>query len=71
MNVYIFSSSINNLKILLKSIHNIESVLSSSIFLSHKLSIFNPPSIDLARFQDMLQKAASKQERHVMVRIQR
>ena len=47
MNVYIFSSSINIFKILLKSSHDIESVLSFSIFLLHKSAIFNP--LDLAR----------------------
>ena len=65
MNIYIFSSPINNFKILLKPSHNIESVLFSSLFLSHKSAIFNP--FDLARFQDMFQKAASKQESHVTV----
>ena len=42
MNIYIFSSPINIFKILLKSSHNIKSVLSSSIFLSHKPAIFGP-----------------------------
>ena len=54
MNVYIFSPPINIFKILLKSSHNIEYVLSSSIFLSDKSAIFNP--FDLTCFQDMFLK---------------
>ena len=53
MNLYIFLSHINIFKILLKCSHNIEFVLSSSIFLSQKSAIFNP--FDLARFPDLLQ----------------
>ena len=49
-NVYIFSSHINSFQILLKFSHNIESFLSSSIFLSHKSVMFN--LLDLACFQD-------------------
>ena len=50
MNVNIFWCHINVFKILLKFSHNIESVLSSLILLSHKSAIFSP--LDLARFQD-------------------
>ena len=49
MNIYIFSSPINIFQILLKSSHNIESVLSGSIFLSHKSAIFDPFKIRKSR----------------------
>ena len=58
-NIYWLSSPINIFKILLKSSHNMESVLSSSIFLSHKSAKFNPFDLAALRsvtcFQDMLQ----------------
>ena len=64
MNLSIFSSTINIFKSWLNPCHNIESVLSSSIFLLRQSAIFNP--FDLVyHFQDMLQnKKATWQCRH-------
>ena len=64
MDISIFSFSINIFKSLLKLSHNIESVLTSSIFLPRKSAISNP--FDLSyRFQDMLQnKKATWRWRH-------
>ena len=49
MNFYVSSSAINIFKSLLKPSHNIESVLSFSIFLTLKSAIVNP--LDLTRLR--------------------
>ena len=73
MNVYIFSFPINIFKMLLKAIHNIESVLSSPIFLSHKTDIFNLFDLPASEVKasELLSERASKQESYVALRRQR